>query len=77
MPEFDVPGHSASWGDGYPELIVDCPEWDANINNIPLDPTKDFTYEVLQVTRQFIYGNGIFRDFWARWLDSLQRILCI
>ena len=47
MPEFDVPGHSASWGAGYPQLIVECPDWDANIDNIPLDVTQEFTYTVL------------------------------
>jgi len=46
--EFDVPGHAASWGFGYSNLTVDCPAYSANINNIPLNPTYQFTYNVLE-----------------------------
>jgi len=53
IPEFDVPGHAYSWGVGYPELTVSCPRYESNINNIPLDPTLDFTYEVI---------DGLFSD---------------
>lgn len=48
VPEFDVPGHSYSWGMGYPQLVATCPDYAANINNIPLDPTQNFTYTVLE-----------------------------
>jgi hexosaminidase len=47
IPEFDIPGHSASWGKGDPSLTVSCPQYQANINNIPLDPTQPHTYQVL------------------------------
>lgn len=25
VAEFDLPAHTSSWGDGYPELVVACP----------------------------------------------------
>lgn len=51
--EIDVPGHAASWGAGYPEVVADCVDKYDNINNIALNPTLDKTYEVL---------NGILSD---------------
>jgi len=48
VPEFDMPGHGYSWGIGYPNLTVSCPSYEHNINNIPLDPTQDFTYSVIE-----------------------------
>lgn len=38
MIELDGPGHSYSMSLGYPELGVVCPEYEANINNIPQNP---------------------------------------
>jgi len=42
-----MPGHAYSWGLGYPDLTVDCPEYEANINNIPLNPSLNSTYSML------------------------------
>jgi len=47
VPEFDVPGHAYSWGAGYP-ITADCPRLNANINNVPLNPTKALTLQVVQ-----------------------------
>merc|ERR1712137_290867 len=47
VPEFDMPGHAYSWGKGYPDLTVTCPSYQSNINNVPLNPTLDSTYEML------------------------------
>jgi len=60
IPEFDGPGHSYSWGMGYPELVAVCPYYAANINNIPLDPTKNFTYEVVKAV--FTQISELFAD---------------
>ncbi|KAJ6228629.1 beta-hexosaminidase subunit a1-related [Anaeramoeba flamelloides] len=45
--EFDGPGHAAAIGKGYKELVANCPNYEHNINNIPLDPTQQFTYDVV------------------------------
>jgi hexosaminidase len=46
--EFDIPGHSASWGKGYPNITTLCPDWNANVNNVALNPSVPFTFEVLE-----------------------------
>ena len=48
VPEIDVPGHSYAWGIGYPDIVAKCPAYEHNINNIPLNPAKDKTWDVLQ-----------------------------
>eukprot|EP00767_Chilomastix_cuspidata_P004118 gnl/Chilomastix_cuspidata/425.p1 GENE.gnl/Chilomastix_cuspidata/425~~gnl/Chilomastix_cuspidata/425.p1 ORF type:complete len:517 (+),score=141.80 gnl/Chilomastix_cuspidata/425:51-1601(+) len=45
--ELDMPGHTYSWGAGYPNIIASCPSYEHNINNIPLDPSNDQTYDVV------------------------------
>lgn len=47
VPEFDIPGHAYSWGKGYPDLTVSCPNYQSNINNVPLNPTLNSTYDML------------------------------
>lgn len=48
LPEFDVPGHAASFGCGYPEVIANCPGYSGNINNIALDISNNATYKLLE-----------------------------
>ncbi len=61
IPEIDVPGHAYSWGYAYPNLTITCPaRFDGNENNRPLDPTNEFTYEVISAVLDFI--NEVFPD---------------
>jgi len=47
MPEWDGPGHSASFGVGYPNVVANCPKYSANINNIPMSPASPQTLPLL------------------------------
>jgi len=52
VPELDIPAHAASWGKGFPEILVHC-DWLAAGNaklqdKYALDPTKNKTYEVIK-----------------------------
>jgi len=67
IPEFDVPGHTASWIVAFPSIIAGCWEW-AQQNNelglfwnmLALDPTQNLTYHVLeQVIKE---ASSIFSD---------------
>eukprot|EP01100_Stratorugosa_tubuloviscum_P015098 TRINITY_DN847_c0_g1_i1.p1 TRINITY_DN847_c0_g1~~TRINITY_DN847_c0_g1_i1.p1 ORF type:complete len:544 (-),score=243.52 TRINITY_DN847_c0_g1_i1:107-1738(-) len=77
MIEFDTPGHAYSWGVGYPELLPDgyedvfncpnkCPPEAGNPCNVPLDPSKDFTYEVVSDVLHEVTGgksrSGLFPE---------------
>jgi hexosaminidase len=53
--EVDTPGHTYSWGRAFPNIIANCSKYISSrsitypqINSIPLDLTKDETYEVLK-----------------------------
>ncbi|EFA79432.1 beta-N-acetylhexosaminidase [Heterostelium album PN500] len=48
IPEFDLPGHAAGWGIGYPDLLAQCPGYAYNINNIALDIASEGTYDFLR-----------------------------
>lgn len=45
--EVDVPGHAYSWGIGDSDLTANCPSYEHNINNIPLDPSKTKTFDAV------------------------------
>lgn len=52
IPEFDTPGHTASWGLGYPELITVC--W---VNGTPYQGiyNKHAAKEILNPINEFTY----------------------
>jgi hexosaminidase len=63
MPEVDTPGHSYSWGVGYPEILTSCPTITAaanGANQVALDPTVNKTYEVVEALLAEL--GGIFTD---------------
>lgn len=51
VPEFDLPGHSRSWLEAYPELSIDGGPWKKSklygIHPVALDPTRDEVYEFI------------------------------
>ena len=70
--EMDVPGHTRSWGLGYPGITAEgChSEHGYNIDSVPLDPSNRTTMQVVQavydeltgaqgpVTDQFVHAGG-------------------
>lgn len=59
IPEFDTPGHTLSWGLGYPDLLSPCYNI-PSLNSGPLDPTKNSTY--IFVEDLLAELKGIFKD---------------
>ena len=53
VPEFDIPGHATSWFVGYPELASATGPYEIEtrygIMNPTIDPTKESTYEFLDI----------------------------
>ncbi|XP_063626491.1 beta-hexosaminidase subunit beta-like isoform X1 [Cydia splendana] len=48
IPEFDVPGHTVSWGASHPELVFTCPDqWYGTTTSGVLNPILNSTYELL------------------------------
>ncbi len=44
--EFDTPGHSQSWGKGYPYLLTQCYNMDQEYG--PMNPTTDTLFPFLE-----------------------------
>ncbi|XP_021364463.1 beta-hexosaminidase subunit beta-like isoform X1 [Mizuhopecten yessoensis] len=62
IPEFDVPGHTYSWGLSYPKMLTQC-----YFNNIPvpgflgpLDPTNEHVFKIL--SKLFEEVTSVFKD---------------
>lgn len=64
IPEFDLPAHMASWAQGYPSLITDCPsvnpypQWPRYYS--PADVTQDSLYAAID--RILTELGGVFPD---------------
>ncbi|VVC99099.1 unnamed protein product [Leptidea sinapis] len=48
IPEFDVPGHTRSWGNAFPSVLTECYSQGNVIGLGPMDPTKNITYKLLR-----------------------------
>lgn len=48
VPEFDVPGHTASWGSSHPSLLTECYRGNNVVGLGPMNPTKNTTYKLLR-----------------------------
>jgi hexosaminidase len=59
VPEFDMPGHAAAWGAGYPITTI-CPSFSDNVNNVPLNPSNNLTFTIIDAV--FTEMAGIFFD---------------
>ncbi|CAH0686312.1 unnamed protein product [Spodoptera exigua] len=47
LPEFDVPGHTRSWGVAYPEILTKCYLLGEVVGLGPMDPTQNSTYNLI------------------------------
>jgi len=66
IPEFDTPGHTYSWGIGYPSIITNCPKYSKNINNVPLNIAGNtLTFELI---------NGLFTEMSQLFIDNFFHI---
>ncbi|RVE44705.1 hypothetical protein evm_010663 [Chilo suppressalis] len=48
MPEFDVPGHTRSWGNAYPDTLTECYLNGQLIGLGPMNPINNGTYKLLE-----------------------------
>ncbi|XP_041985085.1 beta-hexosaminidase subunit beta-like isoform X2 [Aricia agestis] len=48
VAEFDVPGHTRSWGNAYPKLLVECYKRSQVVGLGPINPINNHTYEFLR-----------------------------
>ncbi|KAI5630973.1 glycosyl hydrolase family 20, catalytic domain-containing protein [Phthorimaea operculella] len=60
IPEFDVPGHTSSWGAAYPNLLTECYSNGRVTNLGPMNPIRNTTYELIRDLIQEV--QGIFPD---------------
>uniref|UniRef100_A0A2A4JYB6 beta-N-acetylhexosaminidase n=2 Tax=Heliothis virescens TaxID=7102 RepID=A0A2A4JYB6_HELVI len=47
LPEFDVPGHTRSWGVAYPAILTKCYQYGELVGLGPMDPTNNVTYKLI------------------------------
>ena len=72
VPEVDMPGHSASWGFGIPNITANCPKVsEKNINNVALNPTNPQTYEVMKAVIDQMMQSGFSDQYYHFGGDEL------
>ena len=63
--EIDMPGHAYSWGYGYPQIIANCPTYMYQKDTVPLNPTLNETYTVV---------NGVLNQVKLTTLDNYMHL---
>ncbi|XP_026734479.1 beta-hexosaminidase subunit beta-like isoform X1 [Trichoplusia ni] len=61
LPEFDVPGHTRSWGVAYPSILTKCYQYGQVVGLGPMDPTNNVTYKLI---------GDLFREVQERFPDK-------
>jgi hexosaminidase len=64
IPEVDMPGHTDSWGKGYPSVLAKCPNYQSISpfrNNLALNPSINLVYDLI---------NGILKDMTPLFKDK-------
>lgn len=56
MAEFDVPGHSKSWCEGYPEVCTACTARKGS--TLPLNPARNATFDLLEAVLGEVTGGA-------------------
>ncbi|XP_049877247.1 beta-hexosaminidase subunit beta-like [Pectinophora gossypiella] len=79
IPEFDVPGHTSSWGNAYPDLLTQCYDDDLKVVGLgPMHPLRKITYDLLEqlflelrrtFPEKYFHIGGDEVD-WACWLSN-------
>ncbi|XP_013162989.1 PREDICTED: beta-hexosaminidase subunit beta-like [Papilio xuthus] len=48
LPEFDVPGHTRSWGNAYPNILTSCYHENEVVGLGPMNPIRNITYKMIR-----------------------------
>ncbi|CAL6079954.1 Beta-N-acetylhexosaminidase [Hexamita inflata] len=60
--EIDVPGHVYSWGKADQDIVAHCPSKSSNINNVPINPANEKSYEYLKGILSEIFNSALFTN---------------
>lgn len=60
IPEFDTPGHTQSWGNGYPEILTQCYKNNQPNGRYAFNPISNYTYDF--ITTFYTELAGVFPD---------------
>ncbi|CAH0585924.1 unnamed protein product [Chrysodeixis includens] len=83
LPEFDVPGHTRSWGVAYPSILTKCYQYGQVVGLGPMNPTINVTYKMIgdlfrEVQERFpdkyfhLGGDEVAMDCWSSNPDLIK-----